>query len=391
MKGKLYLNDAVNLDSIRPLQLNIIDTPTGSGKTTFALGKLTESVSNKNKMLYLIDTVNGKQQIMRNPITTYYNDSWREVVEGTMISFETDKVVVMTYAKFGVLASKYPTFGYDFEVIICDELHSLLKFQHFGKTYDDCHTKARERLEYVACESEGTKVVAITATPQRIIREFGALDRYVSLTCDDDELFSYETKEERKYTNIERVLDEVSGKGIIFVSRITQMKAIEELCFSRNLQPICVWSIHNKEHTMNDKQMAARAYILDNEMIPPQYNVLIINASSETSINLRGNIDYMIIHSTSEETQTQVRGRLREDLEMLYTYSNETELVVPQQFMGIRLDKAKKDELCQVMAIRDEQRKIIKWPTLAEKLVEVGYTVAEKRTADKRYTIITLE
>ena len=37
-----------------------------------------------------------------------------------------NKVVVMTYAKFGVLTKNYPDFGFSFELILCDEIHNLL-------------------------------------------------------------------------------------------------------------------------------------------------------------------------------------------------------------------------------------------------------------------------
>ena len=49
-----------------------------------------------------------------------------KIIKGDQLTIPLDnKIVVMTYAKFGVLAEKFPRFGYDFELILCDEIHSL--------------------------------------------------------------------------------------------------------------------------------------------------------------------------------------------------------------------------------------------------------------------------
>ena len=39
-------------------------------------------------------------------------------------------IVVMTYAKFGVLSQRFPDFQAEFDFIICDELHSLFTFMN---------------------------------------------------------------------------------------------------------------------------------------------------------------------------------------------------------------------------------------------------------------------
>lgn len=67
-------------------------------------------------MLYLVDTVNGKEQLLKQTEKTrYYSDDWRIVYHQGLSwfgdVFEEDKIVVMTYAKFGMLADQYKTFG----------------------------------------------------------------------------------------------------------------------------------------------------------------------------------------------------------------------------------------------------------------------------------------
>lgn len=87
-------------------------------------------VSRACKMVYLIDTRNGNTQlVLKHKRTAFYTDDWVERVKDNSPWFgeaaHDNKIVVMTYAKFGVLAEKYPRFGYDFELILCDEIHSL--------------------------------------------------------------------------------------------------------------------------------------------------------------------------------------------------------------------------------------------------------------------------
>jgi len=93
-------------------------------------------------MVYLIDTCNGNTQIVKNhPRSAFYSDEWREVVSDNTPWFGEaiygDKIVVMTYAKFGVLAERYKQFGHDFELILCDEIHSLPKFRSFRSKTED--------------------------------------------------------------------------------------------------------------------------------------------------------------------------------------------------------------------------------------------------------------
>lgn len=65
-------------------------------------------MEDKYKILYLIDTTNGRDKLLKNPDTMFYNKSWRDNALNDRSSFGETKVVVMTYAKFGVIASEFP-------------------------------------------------------------------------------------------------------------------------------------------------------------------------------------------------------------------------------------------------------------------------------------------
>ena len=134
----------------------MVKAPVGSGKTTWALRHLSQNTDSPLNMVYLIDTRNGNDQIVssNSDIAAHYGDAWLEkILYGWKMfseDLQEDKIVVMTYAKFGVLAKKHPQFGYSFDYIICDEIHNLPKFMTFGgadgedKNWYVC---AKERIE----------------------------------------------------------------------------------------------------------------------------------------------------------------------------------------------------------------------------------------------------
>lgn len=68
MNGEKYLSEAVHAEEIKTGQLNLVEAPTGAGKTTWALNTLAEEVTDKHRMVYLIDTVNGKEQLRQHEI-----------------------------------------------------------------------------------------------------------------------------------------------------------------------------------------------------------------------------------------------------------------------------------------------------------------------------------
>lgn len=391
MKKKKYLSEAVHAEEIEAGQLNLVEAPVGAGKTTWALNTLAEEVTDKHRMVYLIDTVNGKEQLLRNENTTYYDRGWQEIVNNGIVYFGEKKVVVMTYAKFGVLTERYPKFGFDFEMILCDEIHNLIRFNSFTQSNPQdkrWHAIAKKRIEEIIQKSKKTKVIGFSATPQRAEKAF--LVPVHKVTVDED-VKRFETKAEYTYSNLEYLIDSMpKGKvGLVYVAHIRQMKRLVELTTAKGLRSIAIWSINNQDYPMTEEQLNARDYIVHQEILPPDYDIVIINASCETSINIRGKIDYVVIHSTEEEVRVQVRGRYRDDLEELYVYDKES-LEVPPDFLDIPLFKEDKDILCEILNQTDEYKRLVKWTKTKEKLLAEGYSITEKRCHNRRYAIISI-
>lgn len=393
MQGAKYLSEAVHADEIKARTLNLVCSQTGSGKSFWAINHLAKTVTHPYKMVYLIDTINGKEQLLKHPKTQYYTKEWREIVQNKVVwfgeAFQGNKIVVMTYAKFGVLAEHYSNFGFDFELILCDEIHNLPRFCHFTSNEEDTpyHKIAKERLEKIIKESD-IKVIGLSATPQRAAEEMNCPTQYITV---DEDVRQFETKEIIPYTNLEQALSFVSPDqvGIVYIGHITRMKQFLDLASNKGFRAIAIWSIRNKDHPMTKEQEDAREYILTNSALPPPYDLFIINASSETSINIFSKVDYIVIHTQEKEAQTQVRGRFRGDLDKLFVLDYSASLIVPSEFMGKKLFKEDKDKLCSILNLRDEQYRIHKWSKVKERLINSDYIITDGRIENKRFSIIT--
>ena len=391
MKGTKYLQEAVDINEIKSGRLNLIEAPVGSGKSYFALNNLPEELEDKHSMVYLIDTVNGKQQLQRQEKVGDVNILWQSLAENGTAYFGEEKIVVMTYAKFGMMAAENSDFGMNLELIVCDEIHNLVRFQYFGKksTGVATHVIAKRQLEKIIKYSSKTKVVAFSATPQRAEKEFNIPIHKLKV---DDEVRQYETREIKEYSNIEALLEKIAkGKvGLVYVAHVRKMKKLSEFLTDKGVKAVAIWSINNKDYEMTDEQLSARSVIVNNEQMPEGYEVVIINASSETSINIRGKIDYIIVHSAEEEVRTQVRGRYRDDLATLYLY-DKAMLEIPEEFMFKPLFKEEKKALCEVLNLQINGTYKAGWTTVKKMINESeDYFLEEGRKDNRRYAYISM-
>lgn len=389
MKGTKYLSELVDCSALQKGQLNVIKAPTGSGKTYFALNYIPSLTSDAlHNVVYLIDTINGKEQIVRNYNATSEYYGWSKEVESGGMWFEPDnRVVVITYAKFGVLFERNIEFYKNFSYIICDEIHSLLRFQNYSKK-PNYHSIARQVLEQAVKQKSGI-VIALTATPDTIKNQFNAPSAEIAIN--QEELIQYDIKQVEGYTNPITVLSkvDVGTVGLCYFSRIHQMIEFEQEAKQMGFSPVSIWSINNKDHPMNDEQLETRRSILESWTIPPQYDLLIINSSSETSLKIKSKVDYVIVHSSNPDTQVQVRGRINSDLMTLYLpVEGVSEIVVPSEYLGKRLFQGDKQALAEALNLRNTNNRPYRWPTVKNLLIESDYSVIEARQGNLRYVVI---
>lgn len=393
-------------------KVNLIEAQCCAGKTTLAVEKIAEHYG-RGKTLYLIDTVNGKNQLIkRNECgdkykidDTYmyypirYLQSYNESVE--------DSILVMTYAEFGSTCRNDMGFAKYYKCIICDEIHNLANFINWEKADKRIAAKDRNlRLVFDVIMnrvySGETLVLAMTATPKKFLRMFRFKnkdgkwnDEYfpsvVKIIEPKVESQHCETSIIKRYSNIYQLLNRLpkDQRGLIYTSRITEMIKYIDILKQRGINAEGIWSKNNSDHPMNQKQYDIIDYIVKQEIIPDEIQVLFINKSSETSINIKSHLDYIVVHSEEEDVQIQARGRFRGDLEILYLYdaNAETEIVLDDKWINRSLNKEDKNELCKELGFR-KNGKLLKWTSIKSLLSCIGHDIEEKKSNSKRYTII---
>ena len=240
------------------------------------------------------------------------------------------------------------------------------------------------------------KIIALSATPQKAREHFG--DLCWNVPFDSSCLISYETASTETYASVHSLLLQVRGKtGILYTERIESMKNIISFAREQGIRADGFWSIREEaqaKHPMSEEQFALRKAVLEQETIPENIDLLVINASSETCIKIQGEkrkVDYMIIHTTNEETQTQVRGRYCGDLPKLYLHSttlNPMEIVVPASYLGRKLFDEDKKALCRTLNLTNPKGGYYKWRKVSSLLEEGNYSLEMGRENYKRYAII---
>ena len=126
-----------------------------------------------------------------------------------------------------------------------------------------------------------------------------------------------------------------------------------------------------------------REHLLEYESVPPEYDILIINASCETAINIRSHMDYFIVHNANPTHITQARGRYRDNLDTLYLLDKEKgSVIIPESFLNRKLFKEEK------AALIAELGRYIPWKSLSQRITDSGYTFQEGKSSDRPYIII---
>lgn len=211
------------------------------------------------------------------------------------------------------------------------------------------------------------------------------------MPIDESKLRRYESKEIVPYRSLPQLLRQLpTGKrSALYITHVRQMERYEQIAIEAGMKPICVWSL-NHEKPMTQEQLAARDYILTNECVPPQYDLFIFNKSCETSINLRGRMDYMIVHSSEEEARTQARGRYRNDLDVLYVYEPDVEqdIVVPDDFLDVYIYKEDKAKLRAQIDMKDSKGHPMPYNQLFMLVEASGYQLEHGRKNNRPYIII---
>ena len=407
--SRIYLSDVIDPSQFKRGQANIVIAPCNAGKTTAAFRKIVPLASRPEKVVFLIDTSAGKEALLTREDTRRFSKQWvKEIQKEFWGEFPSgDGVRVLTYHQFGYQVIDNPDFTKDIEVIICDEMHNLIKYLGIEQGQNKKALKAGATEVEKPCEAAlqelarlsnkqdgGPLVVIISATTNPVSVAFHNLDVKTEYFDLSESVTRDKSVHRTYYSNARDVLEALpmEERALVFVPTISLMEEYMGYVDDGWRNVCALWSINNEAHQMSDYQLEVRDVILGTHRIPEEIDVLFINAAYETSINIENeDFNTVIIHDSNPDTQVQVRGRLRHDIDTLYLYDKKHEHVAdyfPEEYLGRFVASKDLRELAVRMNLRDEKGHLRKWPSIAKALEHDGYSVTFRKENNVRGCVV---
>lgn len=406
---KPYLSDVIKPSSLLRGIINLIVAPCHSGKTTAANKILTGAGAMSPKGLLLIDTTAGRDALLKHEMAQRTPAELVELFNTYTRAADAvgDRFVTMTYYEFGCYARIYPKPLDYFDVIICDEIHNLIKYiaMEEGQNRSNFPEGIIEGIDYPNLEYASAfdyllkrvsmhdacppLMIMMTATPDRILCKFREMNQRYILHDFTDKVHCDKTEHIHHYANMSSLLQKLNTRALIYVPTIKGIQEFSEKADNGKRRIMSLWSMHNKKYPMSDKQLDVRNEILNTGYIPPDIDLLFINAAYETSINIR-NEDFqtIVIHNSNKDVQIQARGRLRHDIKDMYVYDatySHIEEYFPKEYLDVPLSAKDREKIALDMALTNAKGRPLKWSSIATILKKQGCEIEASRINNQRY------
>lgn len=398
MRGTKYLSDLLTREDVLNNSNTLVVSPCGSGKTTFVFDYLVEGL---DKVLYLCDNSNLKTSVLKNKITTESSIKDYLIID--------TNVEVMTYKKFGMKMKFTNTkeFLSNYSFVVCDEIHNLIDYQDFNNDGD-----LRGAIE-ILFNKQVIPIIYFTATPYYIESKDNKYNKFLNDVHIIDfskskDIVRYIDKRYSFITHLTQVQSELSyynqffeyggGKALIFTPNIRDMKLVEQMANNLNLNPICIWSEHNKNNEMNENQLAVKNEIIKHGILLEPYNVLIINRAMETGVDINDKDMQLFISTTSQITPTQqARNRIRNDVDVVILKTknkpipDDLKLILEDKWLNTPLTSDDIKSLIIELNIKDGKGELMGTNKLYSILKNNRYVINKKKiTINKKRTNVTI-
>lgn len=397
MTEKLFLGQIIKVDNLQYTNNNLILSPTGSGKTYFIMNELVKV--NPGRKLMLLSTTSLKESVgeLEHTLTS-------QEVRRKGLGIADEDVHIMTYYEFGSRTIWNNDFLEMYDVIFCDEIHSLMDYYMIDKSAEYA-AAIKVLFDYY----EDKKIFHFTATTDKIDKfinmAYQDLYRNVNIIDynGDERIKKYHNSYVKEVTSVHEIENAILGiedmrrlgeKGIFFNERIDGMERIEMLLSKKGLRSISIWSTNNKKHEMTDEQLAVRSTLLKTGIIPEGYDFIIINGAMREGWNLKDErVEMAILNTLDETNKVQARGRIRKDISLLIERVEgeatpvEVQIIqrekltgVIERVLGEELTSDDKNKIVEEMNIRNnENGRIVGWTTIKSTLDKNGYVIKDKR------------
>lgn len=407
---KPFLSKILEVEKFRKGQANIIIAPCHSGKTTAIKKIISTHASQPEKVLCLIDTTAGKQAMLTREDAVAYYRRWLKDIRGEVWGefWDGDGFRVMTYHQFGYEVMREPLFILGIEIIICDEMHNLVKYRGIEKGANKKRALLGQALEDTPCQNALSVLADIAKSPiAPLIVILTATVNTLSVELDRQKVpcayFDYTDKAHCDlthnriyYAHFEDVISHLPSdtRTIVYTSQISQMLEFAKLADNGQRRIRCLWGLHSETYKMSDEQLAIRNTLLKTERIPSDIDLLFINAAYETSININNeDFNTMIIHNSSTDVQIQVRGRLRHDIDTLFIYDPDHKHIAqyfPAEYYNRPLFREDTIAIADIMNLKNKDGRMLKWSSIHELLAKDGVTVTKQKRNGRQCWILHL-
>lgn len=406
---KKYLSEIVQLEKPEFGMNNLILAPVGSGKT-----RLTKEVlmpkDNADNILMLVSNRFLKDSMYQESL----DDSDSKTKLHTTNNKNINSVYLMTYHEFGFMIKDHNEFMKNISTVFCDEIHSLPEYKEYtNKTENAGNYNLEHAIKYLFGTHKGKQIFYFTATDS----SFDELKMRRPELTKNVKVFDYRNHSDiKKYmelaksyiTHIEQIrpflkdrlesFNYFNSKGLAFAKTISSLKTIETILIEEGFRPLVLWSDRNREHELSDMQKQARQQLIETNLIPEEYNFLVMNSALREGWNLHDpKIRLAIMNTTNETDIIQARGRIRKDIDMvIYRTTNELDKLnsseLSNKYLNKPLTTEDKVNLCAELNIRDTSNVPRKWRGVKSLLKQAGYSVVDSKMTieDKRVIVTTI-
>lgn len=407
---KKYLAEIILEEKPEFKSNNLILSPVGSGKSTLIKEVLIDP-NNKNKAIILVSTRFLKDAILESDISS---DSPLNIKTLKKLKDGDDSVLIMTYHEFGLKIKDSNKFVENINQIFCDEIHSLPEYKEYGDSGNVGLVKfgLEHSMKYLFNKQPGKQIFYFTATDE----SFNLLKETRPELVEAVEVFDYRNHPDIKrymelaksyITHIEQIrpflkdrkesFEYFRSKGVAFGKTIRNLKVIEGILKEEGYNPLVLWSDSNTQEKLTKEQLRARKELLTTNLIPEKYDFLVMNSALREGWDLKDPSVRIAIMNTTNETDTiQARGRIRKDIDLIIYKSTEDfdkfyDKEVMDKYLNKPLTAQDKENLCEILNVRDKYNRPLKWRTVNRMLKENGYNVKESKiTIDGKRTLVSI-
>ncbi len=390
---------------------NILDCGIRTGKTYWAANRLIDFTRDKqyNRILILVPTTILRDQIIAEyPQCCDADEFWQP---GKTWGEAPNKIGIMCYQRFGfkLLKAKDMDFLKELDVICWDECDAVFDFainafnQARSTDFARNDITSSEVLVHIQASSskpeymplillgfwekiiqhEDIYCIGMSATPKRVLEYYNLL---TSASYKGKIDAGYRLTQDVYFTNILehiKTLDPDNGacywcyspfiepnKGIVAAANRQGFKAIE------------IHSRSNTEKPMDKEQLRVLESIIQDHIIPPPYNFVVVNAALREGITIDDErFSHLIVNSFRSDERIQAAR-------MTFPYQRHIRVwvpTIPEKYRERWLTVGECRELAEEMAVADvdDNRKrtsrIMTWNKLKDVLPMAGYNVESAR------------